>query len=179
MICKFYTIKNIYDISLCEFTLNFYFLPKILELLTDGVRDLGNTVCGHIADLQKELQALRKDPTGASTASQSGAGSSSQPSNPTVADDAGSSTGQQGEHDSGEKGFKGQDSGTIMDRFTKEKVIIQSGGKGKAPTELQLPSMATLTSKSSSQAFFLRLLKVIISLRDAIRAAIKKHKQKG
>jgi E3 ubiquitin-protein ligase HUWE1 len=58
-------------------------------------------------------------------------------------------------------------------------VVIQSGKQSKATCELQLPSMALLTSKTSSQAFFLRLLKVIINLREAIRLAIKKHKQKG
>jgi len=39
--------------------------------------------------------------------------------------------------------------------------------------------MSLLTSKTSSQAFFLRLLKVIINLREAIRLAIKKHRMKG
>ena len=44
--------------------------------------------------------------------------------------------------------------------------------------ELQLPSMASLTSKTSSQAFFLRILKVILQLRDAARLAAAKAKRK-
>ena len=44
--------------------------------------------------------------------------------------------------------------------------------------ELQLPSMGSLTSKTSSQAFFLRTLKVILQLRDAARLAAAKAKRK-
>lgn len=54
-------------------------------------------------------------------------------------------------------------------RFTNECVIISGATKVKPPCELQLASMSALTSKTSSQAFFLRTLKVIIQLRDAIR----------
>jgi hypothetical protein len=68
---------------------------------------------------------------------------------------------------------------SIAFRFTKDTVVIQPSSKNKATCELQLPSMAALTSKTSSQSFFLRLLKVIISLRDSIRGAIKKYKQTG
>ncbi|KAA0200696.1 hypothetical protein HAZT_HAZT004138 [Hyalella azteca] len=62
--------------------------------------------------------------------------------------------------------------GTLRDRFTQEEVVIvgQSGSRSKAPSagsELQLASMPALTSKTSSQAFFLRTLKVIVQLRDA------------
>lgn len=54
-------------------------------------------------------------------------------------------------------------------RFTNECIIISGATKVKPPCELQLASMSALTSKTSSQAFFLRTLKVIIQLRDAIR----------
>ena len=37
------------------------------------------------------------------------------------------------------------------------------------PERVQLPSMSALTAKASSQSFFLRILKVIIQLRDSIR----------
>ena len=49
--------------------------------------------------------------------------------------------------------------------------------KVKGGSELQLPSMNALTNKTSSQAFFLRVLKVIIQLREAALNAIKKSKQ--
>lgn len=38
--------------------------------------------------------------------------------------------------------------------------------------------MGSLTSKTSSQAFFLRVLKVILQLRDAARLAASKNKRK-
>ena len=49
--------------------------------------------------------------------------------------------------------------------------------KVKGGSELQLPSMNALTNKTSSQAFFLRVLKVIIQLREAALNAIKKSRQ--
>lgn len=80
--------------------------------------------------------------------------------------------------------------GTIQDRFTHSTVVITApGGSGvggplgvgggggaggrlpKGGRELQLPSMGALTSKMSSQAFFLRVLKVVIQLREAALGA--------
>lgn len=68
----------------------------------------------------------------------------------------------------------------MIDRFTKEAVVISAPSKvkGSGP-ELQLPSMNALTNKTSSQAFFLRVLKVIIQLRDAALHAIKKATKKS
>ena len=43
--------------------------------------------------------------------------------------------------------------------------------------ELQLPSMQLLTSKTASQQFLLRILKVIIQLREAARQAAKKARR--
>lgn len=45
--------------------------------------------------------------------------------------------------------------------------------------ELQLPCMSSLTSKTSTQKFFLRVLQVIIQLREDTRRANKKAKQTG
>lgn len=46
--------------------------------------------------------------------------------------------------------------------------------KVKGGLDLQLDSMAPLTAKSSSQSFFLRLLKVIAQLRESVRNSDKK-----
>src|SRR5688572_18734851 len=54
----------------------------------------------------------------------------------------------------------------FLARFTRDVVVVSSNAKAKSSYELQLPSMTALTSKTSSQAFFLRLLKVIMTLRD-------------
>ena len=68
------------------------------------------------------------------------------------------------------------DKGAVIDRFTREAVVISAPSKVKGGPELQLPSMNALTNKTSSQAFFLRVLKVIIQLRDAALHAMKKSK---
>ena len=64
--------------------------------------------------------------------------------------------------------------GTLADRFTKEAVVLTAPSKPKGGGELQLGSMVALTNKTSSQSFFLRVLKVIIQLREAALQAIKK-----
>ena len=66
--------------------------------------------------------------------------------------------------------------GAVIDRFTNQAVVIQAPSKVKGGAELQLPSMNALTNKTSSQAFFLRVLKVIIQLRDAALQSMKKSK---
>merc|ERR1711874_821589 len=69
---------------------------------------------------------------------------------------------------------EGKAKGTLNDRFTKEAVVLVAPTKPKGGGELQLNSMTALTSKTSSQSFFLRVLKVIIQLREAALLAIKK-----
>jgi len=71
----------------------------------------------------------------------------------------------------------GKHKGVLSDRFTKEAVVLTAPVKPKGGGELQLSSMTALTNKTSSQSFFLRVLKVIIQLRDAALLAIKKAKK--
>jgi E3 ubiquitin-protein ligase HUWE1 len=66
--------------------------------------------------------------------------------------------------------------GIIVFRYSGHAVVVVAPKKMKSGRELQVPSMSALTSKSSSQHFFLRILKVIIQLRDAARTANKKKK---
>merc|ERR1712013_794506 len=68
--------------------------------------------------------------------------------------------------------------GTLNDRFTKEAVVLVAPTKPKGGGELQLNSMTALTSKTSSQSFFLRVLKVIIQLREAALLAIEQQQAK-
>merc|ERR1712142_9047 len=69
---------------------------------------------------------------------------------------------------------EGKHKGVMADRFTKESVVLTAPAKPKGGGELQLSSMTALTNKTSSQSFFLRVLKVIIQLREAALLAIKK-----
>ncbi|KAL0267717.1 UNVERIFIED_CONTAM: hypothetical protein PYX00_009908 [Menopon gallinae] len=58
--------------------------------------------------------------------------------------------------------------GQIQDRFTKKSVVITAPSKVKGGFDIQLPAMQPLISKTSSQSFFLRILKVIIQLREVL-----------
>lgn len=109
----------------------------VLELLMDGARQLGHTVCQHISTLKQELQDYncKLQARAAAVAAAEGASPNTK--------------------------------GIVQDRFTNDSVIITAPASSKTGREVQLPSMAVLTSKNSSQAFFLRILKVIIQLRDA------------
>merc|ERR1711879_919358 len=70
----------------------------------------------------------------------------------------------------------GKASGAILDRFTWEEGVLNAPSKVKGGSELQLPTMNALTNKTSSQAFFLRVLKVIIELRESALISMKKKK---
>ena len=61
----------------------------------------------------------------------------------------------------------------FISRFSGANVVVTAPKKTKGGRELQLASMSALTSKASSQHFFLRILKVIIQLREAARSANK------
>lgn len=58
-------------------------------------------------------------------------------------------------------------------------MIVAAQKRTLGGRELQLPSMSSLTSKTSTQKFFLRVLQVIIQLREDTRRANKKAKQSG
>lgn len=121
---------------------------NILKLLLQGAQELGNVVRQNVLDLQAELRQLN------------------------IID-------LSSKHDEPEAAFPGElkgSKGALTDRFTNDSVVLNAPVKVKGGSELQLPSMNVLTNKTSSQAFFLRVLKVIIQLRDAALLAIKKAK---
>ncbi|GIX92131.1 e3 ubiquitin-protein ligase HUWE1 [Caerostris darwini] len=115
----------------------------VLYLLLDGARQLGQVVCKNIRALMYELRNLNKQLN---------------------ADKFSEADEREAESEG-----KFQLKGTIQDRFTSRAVIITAPAKIKSRSgrELQLPSMSSLTSKTSSQAFFLRVLKVIIQLTES------------
>ena len=129
----------------------------VLKLLLAGAQELGQTVKGNIDCLYEELRSLSNKTDTDSSA----AGSSKD------ADDSSDASSSQ--------------KGVLQDRFTRQKVVITAPNfkPSIASKEVQLPSMATLTSKTSSQSFFLRILKVIIQLRDSIRVQKKKDSNRS
>lgn len=129
----------------------------VLELLMEGGRELGLTVCNHISILKQEL----KDFNSGHGTRKSIAGSSK---NTSISSNVQSTS-------DGSPSSSGK--GVVQDRFTNDSVIITAPSTAIKPgsaREVQLPSMALLTSKNSSQSFFLRILKVIIQLRDSAAA---------
>lgn len=124
----------------------------ILKLLLDGARELGHIVCSHIRALLNELHNLRRRTGGGdASASASAAGPSA-----AAAATSPAAAGDEGDAEAAER-----TRGVLQDRFTKDFVVVAAQTKPKTGGyELQLPSMASLTSKTSSQAFFLRILKV-------------------
>ncbi|XP_068082120.1 E3 ubiquitin-protein ligase HUWE1 [Anabrus simplex] len=67
--------------------------------------------------------------------------------------------------------------GVLTDRFTHDSVVVTAPAKVKATCDLQLPSMSSLTTKTSSQAFFLRILKVIVQIRENVRMARNRQRE--
>ncbi|KAK3600176.1 hypothetical protein CHS0354_039470 [Potamilus streckersoni] len=125
----------------------------VLKLLLDGGWELGMTVCYHIRSLLLELKGIKCKET-ENDDSEEGKEMDISPSQP-----------------SGK--------GVMEDRFTPgTKIIVSAPKKIKGGRELQLPSMNLFTSKASSQHFFLRILKVIIQLREAARSAGKKSNKR-
>ena len=121
---------------------------NILKLLLQGSQELGNVVRQNVLDLQAELRQLL-------------------------------SVDNNSKHEESDFIFPAESKstkGALTDRFTNDSVVLTAPVKVKGGSELQLPSMNVLTNKTSSQAFFLRVLKVIIQLRDAALLAIKKAK---
>ncbi|XP_020278772.1 E3 ubiquitin-protein ligase HUWE1 isoform X2 [Pseudomyrmex gracilis] len=116
----------------------------ILKLLLEGAMELANMVCEHIKDLMIELKILNRELHRRNSLEE-------QPST-----------------------SSGNGRGILLDRFTNENVVVTAPSKVKAGSDLQLPSMAALVSKTSSQAFFLRILKVIVQIREAVRLANSK-----
>ncbi|BFZ10773.1 hypothetical protein BsWGS_13813 [Bradybaena similaris] len=131
----------------------------VLELLLSGARQLGMTVCGHITSLLEQLRELNAR-LGVDQMDEENA---AEITGVVAASGA-----------SGAQATKG----VLQDRFASgASIVVSAPTKLKTGRELQLPSMSQLTSKTSGQHFFLRILKVIIQLRDAARNASSSSKK--
>ncbi|XP_073083769.1 E3 ubiquitin-protein ligase HUWE1 isoform X10 [Manis javanica] len=130
----------------------------VLKLLLNGARHLGYTLCKQIGTLLAELREYNLEQqrrAHCETLSPDGL-PEEQPQTTKL-------------------------KGKMQSRFdmAENVVIVASQKRPLGGRELQLPSMSMLTSKTSTQKFFLRVLQVIIQLRDDTRRANKKAKQTG
>lgn len=139
----------------------------ILNLLIDGAKYLAGVVQGQINDLIYDLRQLNQR-----NRAESGLSPSSSQQMPIAQENANNDLQQPStSKSSSTTGTKG----ILQDRFTKETVVITSTSKQKARCELQLPSMVSLISKTASQSFFLRILKVVIQIRESAKDALAKE----
>ncbi|KAL2104073.1 hypothetical protein ACEWY4_000941 [Coilia grayii] len=130
----------------------------VLRLLLSGARHLGYTLCKQIGTLLAELREYNLE-------QQRRARADAQ--SPEAAHEDPSLTAR----------LKGK----MTSRFdgSESVVIVAAQKRPLGGRELQLPCMSSLTSKTSTQKFFLRVLQVIIQLREDTRRANKKSKQTG
>uniref|UniRef100_A0A4W4G0E8 E3 ubiquitin-protein ligase HUWE1 n=1 Tax=Electrophorus electricus TaxID=8005 RepID=A0A4W4G0E8_ELEEL len=130
----------------------------VLRLLLSGARHLGYTLCKQIGTLLAELREYNLEQQRRARAdTQSPEAAHEDPSLTTR--------------------LKGK----MTSRFdgSESVVIVAAQKRTLGGRELQLPCMSSLTSKTSTQKFFLRVLQVIIQLREDTRRANKKAKQTG
>ncbi|KYO34862.1 hypothetical protein Y1Q_0006656 [Alligator mississippiensis] len=128
----------------------------VLRLLLSGARQLGYTLCKQIGTLLAELREYNLEQQRRAQ---------------------GEVLSPDGLPD--EPALSARSKGKMQSRFdvAENVVIVASQRRALGGRELQLPSMSLLTAKTSTQRFFLRVLQVIIQLRDDTRRAHKKAKQ--
>ncbi|XP_062871591.1 E3 ubiquitin-protein ligase HUWE1 isoform X2 [Trichomycterus rosablanca] len=130
----------------------------VLRLLLSGARHLGYTLCKQIGTLLAELREYNLE------------------QQKRVRADA-----QSPEAAHEDPSLTARLKGKMTSRFdgSESVVIVAAQKRTLGGRELQLPCMSSLTSKTSTQKFFLRVLQVIIQLREDTRRANKKAKQTG
>nr|XP_055043826.1 E3 ubiquitin-protein ligase HUWE1 isoform X10 [Misgurnus anguillicaudatus] len=133
----------------------------VLRLLLSGARHLGYTLCKQIGTLLAELREYNLEQQRRARADAQSPEASHE--------DPGITTRPKGKMTSRSHRFDGSES----------VVIVAAQKRTLGGRELQLPCMSSLTSKTSTQKFFLRVLQVIIQLREDTRRANKKAKQTG
>lgn len=130
----------------------------VLRLLLSGARHLGYTLCKQIGTLLAELREYNLEQQRRAQAD------SHSPDGPPE-----------------DSSISARLKGKMTSRFdgSESVVIVAAQKRTLGGRELQLPCMSSLTSKTSTQKFFLRVLQVIIQLREDTRRANKKAKQTG
>lgn len=147
----------------------------ILNLLIDGAKYLAVVVQAQINDLIYDLRQLNQRNRSESGLSPSNSQQMPLPESDSVQQASTSNAKATSAGASSSGGGAAASKGVLQDRFTKETVVITSTSKQKARCELQLPSMVPLISKTASQSFFLRILKVVIQIRESAKEALAKE----
>ncbi|XP_028979803.2 E3 ubiquitin-protein ligase HUWE1 isoform X5 [Esox lucius] len=135
----------------------------VLRLLLSGARHLGYTLCKQIGTLLAELREYNLEQQRRARADAQSPDAPAEDTSLSARLKAGKLSSRRGRR------FDGSES----------VVIVAAQKRTLGGRELQLPCMSSLTSKTSTQKFFLRVLQVIIQLREDTRRANKKAKQTG
>lgn len=151
----------------------------ILNFLIDGAKYLAGIVQSQINDLIVDLRQLNqrnRSESGSTTLTHDHLIESALPSSqPSTSRTSSTSSAAAAASAAATAGGPGTSKGILQDRFTKETVVITSTSKQKTRCELQLPSMVPLISKTASQSFFLRILKVVIQIRESAKETMAKE----
>ena len=155
----------------------------IIRHLLKGTRELGLAVCREIEVLNDEAIKYNatnaaNQPTTSATAATAVGGASSLASEETSMDVATSSH----QPNSIMAAYSIIPPSTSRTTTTQQNLIdsysnlVISSPKTKQTGELQLPSMSILVEKNSNQKFFVRLIRLIINLRETIEKEAKKKR---
>ena len=134
---------------------------SILIMLLDGIRVIGLTLCSHIVEVIRELQAnwdLLKS-------NQRGANFSDEPPEASATFGTTSASRRAGNTQTTRSG--NVIPGVVLPTMTPDQAMPVDHSR-----DLHLPSMIPLTCKGSQQSFFLRMLKVVVQLRESALAAL-------
>ncbi|XP_022080949.1 E3 ubiquitin-protein ligase HUWE1-like [Acanthaster planci] len=125
----------------------------VLALLLEGAKEIGYALCSDIKKLLAEVHQYQET------------------SELNSEDEASTSAGASSGHAA---------AGTLRDRFNPSTSVVVSaatrrpGNAKRSGFELRLPSMALFTAKMSNQNLFLRMLKVVVQLKEAAKKAARK-----
>ncbi|GLH08141.1 uncharacterized protein GBIM_13439 [Gryllus bimaculatus] len=67
--------------------------------------------------------------------------------------------------------------GIVPDRFTNGTVVVSAPVKVKGCYDVFMPSLNSLTKRTSTQAFFLRMLRVIVQIRESVRMSRRRRQE--
>jgi E3 ubiquitin-protein ligase HUWE1 len=147
----------------------------IIQHLLKGTKELGMAVCNEIERLLDE--AVKYNHHNPAVSQQRAASVAAAPDQDTMMDvAASSSTSPLNNNNAGggsNRMFSTQQQ-TLIDSYSN--LVISSPKQKTARGELQLPSMSILVEKNANQKFFVRLIRLIINLREAIEKEHKKRK---
>ncbi len=139
----------------------------IIQHLLKGTRELGLAVCKEIEILMEEAIVYNQTALAAAAAAAAATTATSEDSMDS------SIVASYAQQSSSRPTTSSNTQQNLIDSYSN---LVISSPKTKQTRELQLPSMSNLVEKNSNQKFFVRLIRLIINLRETIEKEAKKKK---